>query len=298
MERVNFNGWESLRLANSEIELIVTRDVGPRVIRFGYVGAVNLFRELPGDQGGRNESEWKNRGGHRFWVAPEAKPWSYELDNVPYESAEAVANGMRLQQAAGPLTGLAKEMEIVLDPDKNVVRLVHTLSNDGQDAVQCAPWAPTVMNRNGQAVIPMPAKISHTERVTHNQEWSLWTYTDMSDPRWTFGKHYLLFRQDPNRGPNKIGLAHREKWAAYQLDGFLFVKYFDYFEGQAYPDGGVNFETFSNEEMLEIESLGPLVSLRPGDKVSHVETWRLFKDVPLCKTDAEVDKFILPLVNS
>jgi len=296
METVTFNGWKCLRLANDEVEVVVTRDVGPRVIRFGYTGAANLFREMPGQQGGRGEAEWMIRGGHRFWVAPEAKPWSYELDNVPYAAAEAIAGGVRVRQEAGSVTGLAKEIAITLAPDRNEVTLVHTLTNAGTAAVECAPWAPTVMNRNGQAVIPLPVRIPHTERLTHNQTWSIWGYTAFNDPRWTFGSRYLFFRQDPARGPNKLGIAHRGKWVAYQLDGFLFVKRFDHFDGQRYPDDGCSFETFANEDFLELESLGPLTVLKPGGSVSHTERWQLFRDVPRCADDADVERHILPLV--
>ena len=296
METVTFNGWKCLRLANDEVEVVITRDVGPRVIRFGYTGAANLFREMPGQQGGRGEAAWMIRGGHRFWVAPEAKPWSYETDNVPYAAAEAIAGGVRVRQEAGPVTGLAKEIAITLAPDRNEATLVHTLTNAGAAAVECAPWALTVMNRNGQAVIPLPAKIPHTERLTHNQTWSIWAYTTFNDPRWTFGNNYLFFRQDPARGPNKLGLAHRGKWVAYQLDGFLFVKRFDHFDGQRYPDDGCSFETFANEDFLELESLGPLTVLKPGGAVSHTETWQLFRDVPRCNNDDDVERHILPLV--
>jgi len=295
MEKVMFNGWNSLRLANREVELVITRDVGPRVIRFGYIGGTNLFREMTGQQGGRGESEWQIRGGHRFWVAPESKPWSYELDNEPYESAEAIAGGVRLRQKAGPLTRLVKQMEVTLAADSNTVTVVHTLINAGADAVECAPWALSVMNLKGQAVIPLAAKIPHSARLTHNQTWSIWGYTDFADPRWTLGSRYLFFRQDPARGPNKLGIAHREKWVAYQLDGFLFVKTFDHLDGRRYPDDGCSFETFANEDILELESLGPLDTLKPGDTARHVETWRLFRNVPLCANEAEADARIRPL---
>jgi hypothetical protein len=98
----------------------------------------------------------------------------------------------------------------------------------------------------------------------------------MSDPRWLFGRDFFTLRQQEGYPPTKIGLAHREKWIAYVLNDSLFIKTFDYTEGAIYPDGGCNFETFSNDEMLEIESLSPLVTLAPGESVSHTEHWYLF----------------------
>lgn len=296
MEFVEFNGWKNnVRLANGEVELIVTKDVGPRIIRFAFIGEKNLFAEIEGQQGGSGEEEWMIRGGHRFWVAPEEKPKTYELDNSPIE-VEKIPNGLRTLQPPGPLSSIRKTMEISLAESANKVTVVHILTNMGDKPAELAPWALSVMAVNGMAVIPLPEKIRHTDRLTHNQEWSLWGYTDFSDPRWTLGSSYIFFRQDTKRGPNKLGMAHREGWVAYLLDRYLFVKRFSRTKGAAYPDGGMNFETFSNEEFLELESLGPLVTLAPGESTTHEERWSLHKNIPACKSDADVETNIIPVI--
>ena len=296
MENITFNGWNCIRLANGKVELVISRDVGPRVLRFAFIGGKNVFVEIASQNGGRNEAEWKLRGGHRFWIAPESKPWSYELDNVHYEAAEEIPNGVRVRQAPGPVTNIAKQMDITLDPVEAKVRVRHTLTNRGKKPALCAPWALSVMAANGHLIVPLPARIPHTDRLTHNQQWSLWGYTDFSDPRWSFVPGYVFLRQDTKRGPTKIGVAHEEKWVAYQLGADLFVKYFDFKKGATYPDGGCSFESFTNEEFLEVESLGPLVELAPGASVDHDECWKLFAGVPPCKTGADVDKHVRPLV--
>ncbi len=48
--------------------------------------------------------------------------------------------------------------------------------------------------------------------------------------------------------------------------------------------------------MLEIESLGPLVKLVPGEKVEHTERWSLVGSVPEFKEEADIDKNVLPRV--
>jgi len=296
MEKITFKGWANcIRLCNGETEVIVTTDVGPRIIRFGFVGRRNVFEEIPGQLGGSGENEWMIRGGHRFWIAPEEKPKTYEADNslVPFEEIEG---GVRIRQPVGALSGLAKTLDVSLDDATNDVRVVHTLENPGDRPVRAAPWALSVMARGGCAVIPLPARLAHSERLTHNQEWSLWGYTDFSDPRWTFGSHYIFFRQDAERGPNKLGILHREGWVAYLVERFLFVKRFDAIADAEYPDGNVNFETFSNEDFLELESLGPIGVLEPGASVTHAEHWSLHAGVAPCATDEEVDAHVRPLV--
>ncbi len=59
---------------------------------------------------------------------------------------------------------------------------------------------------------------------------------------------------------------------------------------------GSNFETFTNESMLEVETLGPLTRVEPGECVEHIETWQLFGDVPSPQNDADVEAHILPLL--
>jgi hypothetical protein len=47
VEKTEYKGWPNCyRVSNGEIELIVTGDVGPRIIRFGFVGGQNLFKEF------------------------------------------------------------------------------------------------------------------------------------------------------------------------------------------------------------------------------------------------------------
>ena len=52
--------------------------------------------------------------------------------------------------------------------------------------------------------------------------------------------------------------------SATTTSGSLFVKTIEFRDGATYPDFGCNFETFTNEEMLEVEALGPLVRLEAG----------------------------------
>ena len=42
--------------------------------------------------------------------------------------------------------------------------------------------------------------------------------------------------------------------------------------------------------------VGPLTTLPPGGAVSHRETWKLFRNVPRCRNEADVDRLIRPLV--
>src|SRR5438552_17222098 len=84
IEKTQYRGWPNCyRISNGEVDLIVTTDVGPRIIRYGFSGGPNLFKEFDDQIGKSGESTWQARGGHRIWIAPEDPVLSYALENSP-----------------------------------------------------------------------------------------------------------------------------------------------------------------------------------------------------------------------
>lgn len=299
MQTVAYKGWKNnLKLANGSVELIITLDVGPRVIFFGPVGGENVFKNYDEQMGKSGEKEWQIRGGHRLWLAPEGKPFSYFPDNGPVKYTKLSNGGVRLTPEPETPNGIQKQMDITLDAGANHVKVVHRLINISKRPVHVAPWAMSVMAPGGTEIIPLPKKQSHDEALLPNQFMTIWAYTDFTDPRWHWGGKYFTLTQDAKKGPTKIGLAHQEKWLGYLRNGLLFVKVIDYKKGATYPDNGCNFETFTNEDMLESESLGPEGKLAPGRPVEHVEHWHLFTNVPHIAPgdEAAIDQHVLPLV--
>jgi len=125
----------------------------------------------------------------------------------------------------------------------------------------------------------------------------LWHYTDMSDPRWTWGKKYIQLQQDSSAiTKQKAGIFNKQGWIAYSLKGDLFVKKYDVIEGPQYPDYGCNVESYTDENMLEMETLGPLANLAPGGgAVEYVEHWSLHR-VEVGRDEKSIDEKVLPLV--
>jgi hypothetical protein len=127
----------------------------------------------------------------------------------------------------------------------------------------------------------------------------MWAFTDLSDSRWRLSKKYMVLRQDPhNSVPQKLGTWNAKTWGAYLLNGELFVKKYEALAGPAaYPDFGCCYETFTNADILELETLGPLVRLAPGTSVTHTELWSLHRGVRIERwTDEELDATLGPFV--
>jgi len=85
-----------------------------------------------------------------------------------------------------------------------------------------------------------------------------------------------------------------DSWAAYSNHNALFIKQIPIQYEGIYPDLGVNFEVFTNDTMLELESLGPIESIPPKGKIIHQEHWTLVKNVSAPRNDTEVIENILP----
>jgi hypothetical protein len=299
LEKVQYGGWQNCyRLANDDIELIVTGDVGPRIIRFGFIGQENLLKEYPQFMGKTGGDEWRIYGGHRLWHAPEENPRTYLPDNSPIEVTE-YQGGMRIVQPLEAASGIQKEIDIYLSPDKAHAQITNRLINAGVWPIQLAVWALTVTAAGGKMIIPLPPRGSHEGNLQPTSTLALWAYTDMADPRWTWGTKYIMLRQDVNaHHSQKIGMPVSDGWVGFVRNNTLFIKQFDYIPGAEYPDLGSNVEAYTDRDMLEVETLGPLVTLAPGASVEHTEQWHLFADVPMPMNDADVDTHILPKLNS
>ncbi len=299
MEQVEYGGWPNcVRLSNGEIELVATTDVGPRVIRLGFVNGQNLFKEFEDQLGKTGSEDWCIYGGHRLWHAPEEKPRTYGADNGPV-THEWNGGTLRLTQPTEAATGIQKQIEITLDPEANHVKVEHRLTNRNLWDVELAPWALTVMSAGGRGIFPQEPYISHTEHLLPARPLVLWHYTNMADPRWIWGQKYIQLKQDPNATtPQKVGFRNAVGWAAYVLNGEVFVKRFGLKAGGVYGDMGCNTETFTNEAMLEVESVGPMTKLgADGGHVEHVEHWFLFK-ADIAEDEASIDQNLLPLIES
>ena len=155
-----------------------------------------------------------------------------------------------------------------------------------------------MMAQGGTVISGFPPRGHHPQNLEATNPLAMWAYTNLSDPRWKFTRKYLTLHQDPNNSDaQKLGMFNKNTWAAYLRNDEVFVKRTTADPSKQYPDFGCSFETFTNNEFLEIETLGPLTRLAPGKTVELVEHWGLFRNVKLdALTDDDLDHTILPLV--
>jgi len=298
VEKTNYKGWPNCyRISNGEVELIVTGDIGPRIMRYAFVGGQNIFKEFTADLGKSGEAAWVARGGHRIWAAPEDAVRTYAPDNAPVR-IEIKGDVLEATEPVEPLTGLEKQIVVKLSQGSGV-EVLHRIKNAGKHPLDLAPWALTMMAPGGVGIHGFPPRGKHPEVLYPTNPLVMWAFSNLSDHRWRFTRKYLMLHQDPAATePTKLGSFNKNTWSAYALGGELFIKRYDAEDSpKNYPDFGCSFETFTNADFLEMETLGPLQRLKPGASLQHVEHWTLHKNVKLRNfTDEELDRVVLPLV--
>jgi hypothetical protein len=299
IEKTNYKGWaNSYRISNGEVEVVVTSDIGPRVMRYAFPGGQNLFKEFAEGLGKSGEATWQLRGGHRIWIAPEDAVRTYAPDNGPVHIA-IKGDVLEATEPTEPLTGLEKQITVKVAPSGTGVEVLHRIRNTTQKTIELAPWALTMMAQGGAGIHGFPPRGTHPQVLAPSNPLVMFAFTDLTDKRWQFTKKYLILRQDPNNHgqPQKLGSFNAHTWAAYLLGSDLFIKHYEADPKRIYPDFNASFETFTNAEFLEQETLGPMTKLAPGASVDHVERWTLHKNVHIREwNDAELDRVLLPLV--
>ncbi len=290
MKKVEFMGWKNcLEINSGEFKLIITAEIGPRIIGGFLNGGENIFYVDPETAGSSGGTAWNIYGGHRLWHAPEAMPRTYEPDNIPIAWDYDEASGtVWLSSGTAPCAGIHKSISI--EPLGNEkFRLIHIIKNDNMWEIELAAWALSVMAPGGIGIVPQPQ--GDKQALLPNRYLTVWPYTNMADPRLTWGEKYTLLRQDSNtQSPCKLGLNCEGGWLAYVNNGTALIKRFKHMVDAEYPDNGCSVEVYTNHFMQEIETLSPLYNLAPGESITHIEEWEAKDGFGTIETEADASR--------
>ncbi len=264
---VSFAGHSCVRLGDDTGSVIVTTSVGPRVI--GLFGRRdNIFAEIP-DEGLDCPGAGRFRfvGGHRLWAAPELPEITYQPDGRACV-VTAVRGGARVE-APPDGAGLIKAIEVRRSADGWIVD--HTIRNAAEAGSTVGPWAITQLRLGGEVHLPLGSG-----GAGHQADRSLvlWPYTNLDDPRLQFERNAVRIRAELGP-PLKLGAAPSDARVAYSTAHEIFEKRIMLDPSSAYPDRGAAVQVYLCDSFCELETLGAMRLLGPGQQVEHRETWTL-----------------------
>ena len=280
IKKITFQGWKNcIELTNGEFRIVVTTEVGPRIVGAFLGKGENLLYLDKKLLGTSNQKVWTNYGGHRIWHAPEDSVRSYCPDSHKVVAAELNDGGVTFMAPREELTGIVKTINVYPEGD-NSFRIEHQIRNEGLWDIEAAAWGITQLMPGGTAILPMNRG---PQGLVPNRSVNFWPYAKPNDSRFVFGDQFVLVKQTAKGKPTKIGLNSAEGWCAYINKNTAFIKQYEYFDENEYPDLGSSIEVYTEGGYLELETLGPLAILEPGDEVTHCEYW----------TAAEVEPMLL-----
>ena len=219
------------------------------------------------------------RGGHRLWAAPEDPRVTYRPDDDPVE-VEELADGVRLTTPADRGGRHAAPAERGRHGAGRFA-IEHRVVNRADRPQRLAPWAITMMAAGGRAWLPLldapvrrgrlPGPAQHRPVAVHAAR------GPAAGARLTALLEVRTDRPDllALDAPVKVGTSGRRGWVAHWRDGLLLVKRAHHDETAVYADMGASAQVYANPTNTELETLGPLVDLAPGEGTDHREDWEV-----------------------
>lgn len=282
VSNITYKGYgRCLRVVNNVVEIIVTIEYGPRIIKYGYVNGKNHFAENIENKISTSYGDYYIIGGHRFCdelCIPDNKKVDYEL----------IPGGVRLIQNIERWTQVQKNIEIIFEGDSSRVKIIHKQVSLNAFDVKFFVCGVTTMRKGGLGIIPIEKFKSD---AVPNKSFVFWPYSNIKDPRVYFGEKFILMKVSENITEDfKIGFNSSLNYALHYNENELFVKYLvrDN-KNENYPNMGCVYEYFISKDYMEIQSNSPICNVETNKFVEHIEIWELYKDINLNFVETFID---------
>lgn len=201
---------------------------------------------------------------------------TYAPDDHPVTVVES-PSGIEVTGAADSTVGIRKKLSISLHDGS--VHLTHQITNDSHEPRTVAPWAITQLPVGGTALFPLRTGTADPHGLQPNAEVVVWPYTGIDDTPFEMSKRNLLISSD-RTAATKIGTRLDRGWLAYVHHDLVFAKWARHDPDGTYLDRGASAQCYSSPDFVELETLGPVVTLQPGESTAHEEVWRLYTIAP------------------
>jgi hypothetical protein len=278
--REDYHGWpNAIAIRNERAEVIVVPDIG-RVMSFGLLGGENVFWDDPSLYGkpvNPDAGEWINFGGDKSWPAPEAEWGLYSGRKGwrPPPAFDAAPNDARIDgkdvvllSPVDPFYGIQVQRRVHLEPKETKLTITTTYERTSGTPSKIGVWVITQFKDPVAVFILRPESSAFPDG-----------FYKFSDEPWTnvtAARGLISVTRDPAK-PHKLGTdADQMLWvgaAAACLVSSPRVP------AANYPDRGASVEVYTNpdpKKYVELETLGPLSVMKPGDKITRVNTYTLF----------------------
>jgi hypothetical protein len=273
---IDFLGHKAVELTTPALRLAAVYEHGPRIAFFGAREGENLLHWEPHQRG---RKDWDLMGGHRVWItrpgADESEE-SYRPDNGP-AAVETAGDGFTLTGALDPLNVTRRGFRVRVLGERTV-EVDNFLINEGDMLYSGGLWALTCTAPRAGTRYAAPLGDGSRWDNFHMVYFKRWAGTEalVDDPQFRLTEDLLLI--EPRGRVNKRMLL--APFGAMAMSdparGVTFAKRVAYEPRGAYPLGtNQAYYIGPDNFMVEMETMGPAATVKPGEALHHVETWTL-----------------------
>lgn len=277
IRKLKFKGDRAIELRTKALRLVATTSRGPRVAFFGAPGGENLLYWNPGKH---RRGEWDLLGGHRLWTS---RPGADESEEayLPDNNAcavETTRTAFTVTAPVDPASRLQRGFSVrATAPDRVVID--HFVRNAGDMLWSGGLWALTCTLPATGTVYSAPLGDGSSWDYATVVAFSTWGghgQGRFDDPQFEVTSDQFVLR--PSGMENKRMLKADPGILAMHdpKRGVLFAKHAAFDPAGHYPLG-TNLALYVGPEnfMVEMETMGAFVTLKPGETLRHTETWVL-----------------------
>lgn len=278
-KETNFAGKKAIEIKTSFFRMIVITESGPRIAFFGKLNGENLFFW---DDKNYSRGEWKLMGGHRIWAtrpgADESED-AYRPDNFPCE-IQNNRDSLTILGNNDQIFNTRRGINLKIENDNRVL-VDNFVINTGDMLYSAGVWSLTCTN-------PKPSR-KYGIPIGNGSEWDCFRFIifrkwagghrcSVNDPQITFTEDMLLI--NPKGIETKRMIESHSGIIAMDAPDqqTTFIKKVTYQPNANYPMG-CNLAFYIGQEnfMVEMETMGSEITLKPKDSVHSIETWVLTK---------------------
>jgi hypothetical protein len=276
VNRIRFQGVNAVELADDKLRLVAMYEFGPRIAFFGKHDGENLLLWEPEAY---KRKEWDLRGGHRIWLtrpgADECEE-SYSPDNKAC-TLEQTDEGFRITGTEDPRNRTKRGIDI-RKTGKNTIEVDNFVINSGDMLFSCGVWGITCTVPRKRTRYLVPVGDDSAWDAFHQVIFRAWAGHSggCNDSQFSFTDDMLCV--EPKGKENKRMIqAHKGIIAMDDPDlDITFAKRASFKREARYPHRR-NIAVYIGPEnfMVEMETMGPEQTLKPGESLHHIETWLL-----------------------
>ncbi len=290
-------GWEnSLVLNASGVEAVIVPAIGGRITQYS-LNRENIIFENPVSAGKTLANTKTNFsvGGYQCDIGPEIRgiPDHKNLWMGLWRGQITKDYMVNVISEPDATVGLQMEKEILMEPGTGDLGITQRMKNISDQERAFCVWDRTLCKGGGFALFPLNKrsrfKAGWSIRRTIDQRY-VYDGNNPRSPQVKILKAVLVAKTEGE--PTKVGADSDAGWIAYVRGKLLFVKYFPYFAGRKYSDGGNSVELYFDRRISELEPLSPEIKLKPGESYDFPEKWTLVELEKEVSTFEEARKLV------